>query len=317
MRRRGLKHYVTCVPLTVIYLIFPLSPLEVAHSFSTTCRYDTIHRCYTRDLLQLGASYSQLGAQSFFHEDSTDINNDDDEQYIDEDVDDYALGKFQDDTSTSEANDSASENKVSSDAQMQSQLQQQQKQIEMLMEMVKSQQSQSQIQTERPQSNSQQITQAINEKLKRESSADKMLPEPLPNMFDDEGEEELLDTSTFTNEIPLSGKIQESNPFYNTQSNLMPVVPMKAMLFIDGTWLYYSLYRREEKFDPIVKKYGKGWQYRYKIDWNELPRIVCEQIVGQQTSLVCCILLFSLFSFFLLLTLNEQSGMVIFWSKNQ
>lgn len=304
MRRRGLKKYETCLPLTVIsYLIFPLSTLEHVQSFSTTNRYGTLHRYDTRDLLEFGASYSQfdlkLGARSFFHEeDSTDINNNEDEQYIDEDVHDYALGKFQDDTSTNKANDSALENKLSANAQMQSQLQQQQKQIEMLMEMVKSQQSQSQIQPERPQSKSQQITQALNEKLRKESSLDEMIPEPLPNMFNDEGEEELLDTSTFTNELPLSGNIQESNSLYNTQSNMMPVVPLKAMLFIDGTWLYYSLYRREEKFDPIVKKYGKGWQYRYKIDWNELPRIVCQQIVGQQTTLVCILYICFSFQFF-------------------
>lgn len=45
------------------------------------------------------------------------------------------------------------------------------------------------------------------------------------------------------------------------------VPPLKAMLFIDGTWLYYSLNTRNPKHDAIVVKYGKGWQNNYKVDW--------------------------------------------------
>lgn len=49
------------------------------------------------------------------------------------------------------------------------------------------------------------------------------------------------------------------------QSKIVP--PLKAMLFIDGTWLYYSLNTRNPKTDAIVSKFGKGWQNNYKVDW--------------------------------------------------
>ena len=45
------------------------------------------------------------------------------------------------------------------------------------------------------------------------------------------------------------------------------VAPLKAMLFIDGTWLYYSLNTRDSGRDPIVPKFGRGWQNYYKVDW--------------------------------------------------
>jgi hypothetical protein len=71
--------------------------------------------------------------------------------------------------------------------------------------------------------------------------------------------------------------------FALTESNNAPILaPLKAMFFIDGTWLYYSLHRRNEERDPIVKKFGKGWQYRYKFNWGALPGIVCEELVKQQ-----------------------------------
>jgi uncharacterized LabA/DUF88 family protein len=56
------------------------------------------------------------------------------------------------------------------------------------------------------------------------------------------------------------------------------VVPVKAMLFIDGTWLYYSIHEREPHLCPIIQKFGHGWQHRYRIDWSALPRILCESL---------------------------------------
>jgi NYN domain/SAP domain len=53
--------------------------------------------------------------------------------------------------------------------------------------------------------------------------------------------------------------------------------PLKAMLFIDGTWLYYSIYERRREC-PIIKTYGLGWQNRYDINWTALPDIICEQL---------------------------------------
>lgn len=52
------------------------------------------------------------------------------------------------------------------------------------------------------------------------------------------------------------------------------VPPLKAMLFIDGTWLYYSIYERGPRECPIIAKYGRGWQRHYAIDWTLLPTII-------------------------------------------
>jgi len=56
------------------------------------------------------------------------------------------------------------------------------------------------------------------------------------------------------------------------------LVPLKAMMFIDGTWLYYSIHQRQETHCPITKRFGRGWQHYYRVDWAALPRLVCEQI---------------------------------------
>lgn len=163
----------------------------------------------------------------------------------------------------------------------QSQIEKQQIQIDMLMKMV---QNQPQIQQQ-----IQQPLQSMKPPLGQQSSdSDILLPPPLPGMFDEDGEEELLDhvnDPISTASAGLDPNSAASSPF-GAQGGIMPVAPLKAMLFIDGTWLYYSLYRRKEEMDPIVKKFGKGWPYRYRFDWNALPRIVCEQIVSQQRDLV-------------------------------
>lgn len=57
--------------------------------------------------------------------------------------------------------------------------------------------------------------------------------------------------------------------------------PLKAMLFIDGTWLYYSLHEREDEWCPLLQRFGRGWQYKYNIDWGSLPRIVCQALQEQ------------------------------------
>ena len=45
------------------------------------------------------------------------------------------------------------------------------------------------------------------------------------------------------------------------------VTPLKVMIFIDGTWLYYSLHGRRADRCSILPKFGKGWQWQYKVDW--------------------------------------------------
>jgi hypothetical protein len=57
--------------------------------------------------------------------------------------------------------------------------------------------------------------------------------------------------------------------------------PLKAMLFVDGTWLYYSIHAREPYLCPIIKQYGKSWQRRYYFDWSALPRVICKALQNQ------------------------------------
>jgi len=59
------------------------------------------------------------------------------------------------------------------------------------------------------------------------------------------------------------------------------VAPLKAMLFIDGTWLYYSIHERNEFKCPIVKAYGRGWQTRYQFDWTALIQVIAQQLQEQ------------------------------------
>ena len=65
---------------------------------------------------------------------------------------------------------------------------------------------------------------------------------------------------------------------YGIQS-ILP--PLKAMMFIDGTWLYYSLHGREDDLCPIQSRYGKGWQFRYNVDWGNLPGVICQALQEQ------------------------------------
>lgn len=69
-----------------------------------------------------------------------------------------------------------------------------------------------------------------------------------------------------------------------TESSQITAPPLKVMLFVDGTWLYYSLHERGDDFCPIVQRYGKGWQFKYNIDWSALPRVLCKALQEQDKS---------------------------------
>ena len=49
------------------------------------------------------------------------------------------------------------------------------------------------------------------------------------------------------------------NPDQQQQKSIN-VAPLKCMLFIDGTWLYYSINSRKSNRCAIVPKFGRGWQ---------------------------------------------------------
>lgn len=53
------------------------------------------------------------------------------------------------------------------------------------------------------------------------------------------------------------------------------------IVFIDGTWLFYSLLVGRSEFqrlDPLKAKYGEDWNRKYAVEWNRLPNIIAENI---------------------------------------
>lgn len=52
------------------------------------------------------------------------------------------------------------------------------------------------------------------------------------------------------------------------------------MVFIDGSWLYYSLHGRRPNC-PVTAQYGEGWQFAYGIDFDRLPLLISRYIEGE------------------------------------
>lgn len=54
-----------------------------------------------------------------------------------------------------------------------------------------------------------------------------------------------------------------------------------VMLFVDGTWLYYSIHERPADACPLVRRYGREWRVHYDIDWAALPGILATALQQQ------------------------------------
>jgi len=205
-----------------------------------------------------------------------------DDNWVNDGNDDIDEGKFQIATGISDSTpDSSDQEDMPSTVRLQ--IQQQQDQIDMLIEMMK---NQSAVKDKQP-VGVEEVGVEENIKTPRLPSietpgANTYLPDPLPGVFNDEGEDEI---SGVDDSLPSTSLMKASSKELLPKSTAMPLTPLKAMLFIDGTWLYYSLYRRKEQEDPILKKFGRGWQHRYRFDWSALPRIICEQIAGQESNM--------------------------------
>lgn len=54
-------------------------------------------------------------------------------------------------------------------------------------------------------------------------------------------------------------------------------------VFIDGTWLYYSLVagRGTIKRDAVQLALGSNWKMKYKIDYGSIPNIIARNISTQ------------------------------------
>jgi hypothetical protein len=140
-------------------------------------------------------------------------------------------------------------------------VEQQQQQIDLLLQLVQQQQSQ----PSQPSPQSQQYSPRAPAPVSSHEVTATRAPERDP---------EALSPSTngnYSRSVPSTDSIAPATA--NTG-----VVPLKAMLFIDGTWLYYSIYERTEARCPIIQRYGRGWQNRYDFHWAALPRILCESL---------------------------------------
>jgi len=54
--------------------------------------------------------------------------------------------------------------------------------------------------------------------------------------------------------------------------------PLRAMIFVDGTWLYYTMYTRPLDRCKIKQTYGENWEDHVYINWAVLPRIIARAI---------------------------------------
>ncbi|VEU37677.1 unnamed protein product [Pseudo-nitzschia multistriata] len=80
--------------------------------------------------------------------------------------------------------------------------------------------------------------------------------------------------------------------FSPSQSDVSPlpspattnITPLKVMIFIDGTWLYYSIYERSYERDVIAQKLGKYWRAELTPDWSRLPTVACQALLEDPKS---------------------------------
>ena len=61
---------------------------------------------------------------------------------------------------------------------------------------------------------------------------------------------------------------------------LTVLVPTKVMAFIDGSWLYYTLFERGRRC-PIVQRYGAGWYHSHHVDWTAITQLISDHISAE------------------------------------
>lgn len=61
---------------------------------------------------------------------------------------------------------------------------------------------------------------------------------------------------------------------------LTTLVPTKVMAFIDGSWLYYTLFERGRRC-PIVQRYGAGWYHSHHVDWTAIPQLISDHVSAE------------------------------------
>ncbi|KAL1500252.1 hypothetical protein AB1Y20_012920 [Prymnesium parvum] len=88
---------------------------------------------------------------------------------------------------------------------------------------------------------------------------------------------------------PLYGReAEEARPVFRPKAEggaesavvggtLVTLLPTKVMVFIDGSWLYYTLFERGRRC-PINHKFGFGWQETHTFDFSKLPQLISDHI---------------------------------------
>ena len=53
--------------------------------------------------------------------------------------------------------------------------------------------------------------------------------------------------------------------------------PVRVMVFVDGSWLYYSFHGRRQNC-PVTKTYGTGWEYSHSIAYERLTQLISQYV---------------------------------------
>ena len=172
-----------------------------------------------------------------------------------------------------EAKVAAAENSVgqNNSDDMRKLLEQQQAQIQMLLE-------QNQEQMKMLQEKNQVLSDQISASDSTASSTVADGPKPTY-----EASDARMSMSTVPSQLEFNPQEDDSSFVSSNDLGITPpeaenVAPLRAMLFIDGTNLYYSTFGRQR---VIGHKFGNDWPKTHKIDWNEWPRVICEALQKQ------------------------------------
>lgn len=98
--------------------------------------------------------------------------------------------------------------------------------------------------------------------------------------------DQLMNLVTQQQQQQVSASLPNNENNNNYEPSSSESKKKKAMLFIDGTWLYYSIHERQNRKDPITQKFGRGWQIQYQVDWSAIPKIISEQLSKTNTRLL-------------------------------
>jgi uncharacterized LabA/DUF88 family protein len=77
-------------------------------------------------------------------------------------------------------------------------------------------------------------------------------------------------------EVNTKNSVTNSNNILNIEQ-----IPLRAMIFVDGTWLYYSLVMGRDNSCPMRDKLGDRWMLDYKLDWLKIPQLIAKNLMAQ------------------------------------